>query len=595
MIAVGAATLPAVANPQSEAPEVEGFSPVSYEADLVGAPSAKAEDLLKASLKVFRFQEEGAPSIPMLRGRATADVDIGQRVMRSLGYYEATFETNVAAREGQPAMVTVRVMPGRPFTLASHRFDVSHDLLSPPPDLTSAEKLGSPVGAAARAEAILEAEAAAIRRLKRQGYPYAEQSERDAVMNPEEATLEVNTSIAAGRQYRYGELSFDGIPDVEETYLRTYVPWEAGHLVDLEQLAAYQRRLIETGLFAAGSVTLPEEPPDGEAAPIQATMEQRPFRTVAAGARYSTDVGPGVKLEFQHRNLFGANETFKAVAETGFEEQRLDLSYIEPQFGRAGQDLIAGVSLRNLTTDAFDETAATFTLGLERELTPNLVVGAGGLIEITITESADSEGTAYLGGLPAFAEYISTDDPLNPTEGWVVRANATPFLGHFDENFVPFLNLETSASTYFALDGDARYVLAVRGRAGSILAQELEDVPPGRRLYSGGGGSVRGYEERHIGPLGANGDPIGGLSVLEGGVEFRARVYGDFGTAVFLEAGSVAEDTVPTFEEGVQYAAGGGLRYFSPVGPIRVDVGVPLNPRRGDDNFIVYFSIGQAF
>ena len=90
-------------------------------------------------------------------------------------------------------------------------------------------------------------------------------------------------------------------------------------------------------------------------------------------------------------------------------------------------------------------------------------------------------------------------------------------------------------------------------------------------------------------------EPTGGLSAMEVAAELRAQVYGDFGLAVFAAAGSVAEEVVPTFSEGVQLAAGIGLRYYSPLGPIRADIGVPLNPRSSDDSFQVYFSIGQAF
>jgi translocation and assembly module TamA len=119
-------------------------------------------------------------------------------------------------------------------------------------------------------------------------------------------------------------------------------------------------------------------------------------------------------------------------------------------------------------------------------------------------------------------------------------------------------------------------------------------VPKNRRLYSGGGGSVRGYARREIGPLDAQGDPIGGRSVAEASLEMRSKLYGDIGGVVFVDAGTVDTESVPGFGE-VQYAAGVGVRYHSPVGPIRLDVAFPLNPRDTDDAFQLYFSIGQAF
>ncbi|MEL7349611.1 MAG: BamA/TamA family outer membrane protein, partial [Pseudomonadota bacterium] len=110
-----------------------------------------------------------------------------------------------------------------------------------------------------------------------------------------------------------------------------------------------------------------------------------------------------------------------------------------------------------------------------------------------------------------------------------------------------------------------------------------------------GSGSVRGFAEDFVGPIGPDNDPTGGRSVFEAGVELRFPIFGDLGGVVFVDSGAVTEDPVPTFDEGLQVAAGGGFRYYSPVGPIRLDVGVPLNGRDVDDSFQLYISIGQAF
>ena len=106
---------------------------------------------------------------------------------------------------------------------------------------------------------------------------------------------------------------------------------------------------------------------------------------------------------------------------------------------------------------------------------------------------------------------------------------------------------------------------------------------------------MRGYALDFVGPLDDDDDPVGGLSALEAGVELRAPLSGDIGGVVFVEAGSVSTEMFPDFADGVQVAAGLGLRYHSPIGPIRFDVAVPVNGRSADDAFQIYFSIGQAF
>ncbi len=171
----------------------------------------------------------------------------------------------------------------------------------------------------------------------------------------------------------------------------------------------------------------------------------------------------------------------------------------------------------------------------------------------------------------------------------------TPFAGTLDDEFTAFLNLDTRASAYWDILDDDVYVLAGRTRIASIIADSVGDVPQNRLLYAGGGGSVRGYERRFVGPLDAEGDPEGGLSALEASLELRARVWGDLGGVLFVDAGSVSRESYPGFEEGVQVAVGTGVRYYSPAGPIRLDVAFPVNGRDEDDFFQFYFSIGQAF
>jgi translocation and assembly module TamA len=139
--------------------------------------------------------------------------------------------------------------------------------------------------------------------------------------------------------------------------------------------------------------------------------------------------------------------------------------------------------------------------------------------------------------------------------------------------------------------------MAGRVRFGSIPGTSLLNIAPSRRLYAGGGGSVRGYGFQRIGPRDANGDPTGGRSLVEASVEARIRTgFFDGALAVvpFLDAGSVSTGAVPDFET-IRFGAGVGLRYYTGFGPLRVDFATPLNPRPGDSRIAVYVSLGQAF
>ena len=159
-----------------------------------------------------------------------------------------------------------------------------------------------------------------------------------------------------------------------------------------------------------------------------------------------------------------------------------------------------------------------------------------------------------------------------------------------------FLSSLAGGSAYYAIDSEARFILAGRGRVGSIVGESTEDVPANKRFYAGGGGSVRGYEFQSVGPLDNDDDPLGGRSLIAVGAELRTRITDSIGLVPFVDGGTVYDSSYPDFDETFRWAAGLGLRYFTGFGPIRLDVAVPLNKRDDiDDDFEIYISFGQAF
>ncbi len=609
-------------DPFAPAPFEQPETALDYEVVLEGAPSEEIADLLEASLAIYRQQDRGAQSLAFLRRRAQGDVETAQTILRSRGYYQAEIATEVvpppegtapaspgadgetppieddADAEAPPPepVATLRFLiePGPQLTLAAHRLSLVETGAEAPAPLDAAA-LGSPVGGPAEAAAIVGAEQAAVAKLHREGRPYAEFRDRDALADLEAGTLEVDSTIAAGRAYSVGEIRLAGAPNVDEAYLLSYLPFAEGDVYSTADLKEFQGELFETGLFAGVSVRPPEEPPEGAALPVLVELEEAPARTVSAGIRFSTDEIVELRAGYEHRNLFGAGERLGLSTEVSLDEQVATATFLKPQFLRPAQDLTSAFEVRRVDDDRFEEIGATLTLGLERRLGPRWTVGVGGLLEAAVIDEGMGDETSLLAGLPFFAAYDSTDNELDATRGQRLRLAATPFLGVFADDPAYFLRLQARGSAYQDLLGDKRLVLAERARIGTIVTDALGDVPANRRFYSGGGGSVRGYAEDLIGPLDLQNDPTGGLSVLEAGIELRARVWGDIGVAVFSEAGVVSQNTLPDLSAGVQVGAGAGLRYYSPVGPIRLDIAVPVNGRDVDDSFQAYLSIGQSF
>jgi translocation and assembly module TamA len=138
-------------------------------------------------------------------------------------------------------------------------------------------------------------------------------------------------------------------------------------------------------------------------------------------------------------------------------------------------------------------------------------------------------------------------------------------------------------------------IFASRAALGLISWAGRDAVPADLRFYSGGGGSVRGYAFQTLGPL-EDDEPVGGASLLELNTELRVKVTKQFGFVVFLDGGTAFEPAYPDFGERLRWGAGAGVRYYTPFGPLRLDVAAPLDRRPGvDAGYQFYLSLGQAF
>ena len=190
--------------------------------------------------------------------------------------------------------------------------------------------------------------------------------------------------------------------------------------------------------------------------------------------------------------------------------------------------------------------------------------------------------------------YDGSDSLLDPTRGFRLSGWISPeYSGHGKS--LEYARTQVDASVYRPVSDGV--VVAGRLRLGTILGADDYDIAPSRRFYSGGGGSVRGYGYQQLGPKDADGAPIGGRGLIEFALETRIRLKqfgGNFGIVPFLDGGSLSTEALPNFGQW-RFAVGTGVRYYSMFGPIRIDVGVPLNRQKGDGPVAVTVSLGQAF
>jgi translocation and assembly module TamA len=312
--------------------------------------------------------------------------------------------------------------------------------------------------------------------------------------------------------------------------------------------------------------------------------------------RYQTDEGPGGDVAWEHRSLFGRGEQFRVQLDGSMIGAFLIANLRKPDVWIRDLALLSQGRLAYEDTDAYTSLSAAAQVGLERRFREGMTLAGGIAFRAARVEEAntDQEDTFGLFSLPVQFDWDRSDDRLDPTAGGRLNVANEPFVDVLGNDLL-FNKSRLEYSHYFQVLEAPRVVLAGRTAIGTLFGASRADVPADLRFYAGGGGSVRGFAFQTAGELDDKNDPIGGRSLFEASGEVRVRVTEIIGVVAFIDAGAAFTSPYPDFDDELRVGAGPGVRYFSPIGPLRLDVGFPVNPRDSDDAFQLYISIGQAF
>lgn len=283
------------------------------------------------------------------------------------------------------------------------------------------------------------------------------------------------------------------------------------------------------------------------------------------------------------------------------------LNYDLPDFLSPDQVLLTEVKLTRERTYVYFNRTASSAVKLERAFWDLFLASVGINGEIGKVRREARIFKNRLISFPIEFKLDASNDILNPTEGGRLNLQVTPYQGRIGHRHSMVVS-RLRGSYYLPVIPRERGILAVWGTLGTIHVHDINDVSPNKRFYSGGGGSIRGYGYQLLGPVDRRRVPTGGRSLFECGVEARVKITGDFGLVAFFEGGSVSHKPRPDFrarndlkQRNLLWGAGLGGRYFTAIGPIRVDIAIPLKKRRTqegrriDSPYQVYVSVGQAF
>lgn len=574
---------------------------IRYTTSIEGFGNSGLDDAFKDASTLIDGKGR-AETAAMVQARAQEDEKLAVRLLYSEGYYDATALASLDQSDDGTLKAVISVTPGKRYKLGEIVVTAGPTV----PQGLVRKSLPLQTGDYIIATKVEGAEANVALRLPENGYAFAKVGERDILLDPATATGDYTLPVETGPRGTFRNITTSGDKQAfgadHMEVIRRYKP---GQIYDSRKVDDLRKALVATGLFASvgvDPVRTGEAGPDGtEYVDLHVEQEAGPPRTLAGEGGYGTGQGFRAEATWTHRNLFRPEGALIGSVVAGTQEQGVSGTFRRSNAGKRDRTFQAGALLNHQKYDAYEAFTAGLNITWARQSTPifqkrwTYSYGAEILLsnEQTTVDAATGENrrlTYFIGAVPVQVGYDRSNDLLNPTSGFRANLRVSPEAS-LQGNLSPYVRSTFDLSGYFPVSDSL--VIAARTRLGTINGVARDDVAPSRRIYAGGGGSVRGFGFQELGPKDVNVDPIGGRSVNEFAVEGRYR-FGNYGVVAFVDAGQVYESQIPEFSD-MRYGVGLGGRFYTNFGPFRADIAMPINRQPGESKFAVYIGIGQAF
>jgi translocation and assembly module TamA len=596
---------------------VHAADPQSYRVNFASVGDSDMDSTIKATSDLQSLRGTAPVSPFGLIARARSDLERLKTVLESYGYYQGSISIKINGMlvsdsglgeklRDLPQDSTAQVEIG--FTLGPlyhlRRIDVEGEL---PDEVRST--LGLTTGQPAVAAAVLAGGSRMLTALQERSYAFAKVAEPIAYEDAIEPVLDVRFHVETGPKVNLGTIHIEGLKRVHESLLRKRLLLHTGDPYSPSAIERERRDLLALGVFAQITLKVGTEVDATGGVPVTFNFRERLGHAIAVNAAYSSDLGGSGGITWTDRNVRGYADQLTVAAsvinfgggDTTGVGYDTSVKYLIPDVGHRDQSLQFSIGALKQSLQAYDQTARTAGITLTRKLSNFWSVSAGVALTDEVVIQEEQTHDYSLVALPMNVAFDSTNlaSPLqDPQRGLRAALSVAPTLavGHPNSTF---MIIQLKVATYFDLDhvlptAPGRTVLAARGLAGIAAGAAEDSLPPDQRFYAGGSATIRGYGYQKVGPLFPDGTPKGGNAITAGGVELRQRFGTNIGAALFVDAGQVSASLrgVPG-EFRVGY--GVGVRYFTPIGPIRLDVAFPTVRGPYDDPYELYIGLGQAF
>ncbi|RGP41247.1 hypothetical protein BPTFM16_01543 [Altererythrobacter insulae] len=607
------AELPLPTAPELQTVQIDDGLELAYPSDPIEFPDGTDFISRFKALRDAREIGDEGENIALRAAFIRADRELLTELLRAFGYYDARvwrqFEDveETAEADDETPRVSLAIFPGARYKFGA--IDLG-DLGSAPDYQSLRSTFAIETGDDISADRIVDQRDELGIELGETGYPFAVLDEPSLLIDHDRGEGDLTLPVEPGGKFVFGEITSNLPEFLSAKHISRIARFEQGDVYKRSLEQDLRTALLATGIVSSVTITpRPVDDPQGETpgeVAMDVAIQKGRLRTIAGAIGYGTEDGAKIEASWEHRNLFPPEGALLLRGVLGTRELLASVGLRRNNFRGRDQLLSFDAYGSDIETEAVEARTVGLRAAFERD--SNLIfqkewawqVGA----EVLWTDErnrivggiARPRQEYLIGGLFGRVTYDQSNNFLDPTDGYRASLFVAPEVSRAFDDETFYVRSQVDGSFYQRVGGSV--TAAARVRAATIQGAQTFEIAPSRRLYAGGGSSVRGYGFQAVGPRNDFGEPTGGLSLVELSAEARIDT-GFFDGALqivpFFDLGTVSIDNTPDFRF-VKYGAGVGVRYKTGFGPIRVDVGVPLNRNSMFDSPVaVYVSLGQAF
>lgn len=565
--------------------------PIDYKVHFIGLDDKSALETVKDATFLTTLKKKKPISINALRYRAESDIPDILKALHSHGYYDASAQIQIV-QEGDEVDVFVMIEPGPMYTIGSFEVTVTTDG-SPQPSLPL-DSLGIQLGSDANAVKIIDAELKSLTLLSECGFPLAHVLDRQIVADYKSKKVGVLLSIEAGPLTYFGDTTIYGAPHIKKKLFENKISWTEGEIYDTKLVEKTQKKLLDTGLFSSVIISHDEKPNNEKQLPMRIEATETKHKSINVGASYQTFFGPGLTFGWENRNVSGLGRTLSLKGDVTARTHTGTATFFVPDWWKVDQDYVFQAQAMQESIYTYHQRSYNLTQRIERRIDTQYRVSMGLKLERLFVTNSVGNGMFSLIEVPLYFRFSSANSLLDPSKGQTLVVKVMPVMNfsHFNhyylETFVSYAFYKQVTPTNF-------FVIANLIMADSIWSPHLSSVPVPKRVLGGTDEDLRGYRYKTVSPLDGH-KPIGGRFGLFYTLEGRFRISKTIGLVPFFDLGQIELSSFPKWNEKWYKSVGIGFRYFTFLGPIRLDLAFPLDRRDGiDSKYRILVSIGQTF